>query len=266
MRTRSASGLKFDSRGTDTVTDALTCEAPLQIRLNERPFTVTMRTPGDDPCLVRGLLFTEGVIVGDASTPFTIETPAEDDTSTNDVNVSIPDIYLCEKIFERRSLLSSASCGICGIRDLNDVQADGPPLESDVTVEFGQLEVMFGLMGEKQDVFTETGGCHAAAAFSADAELLAVFEDIGRHNAVDKVIGALLADGRLGEADVILVSGRISFEIVLKAYRAAVPILVAVSAPSSMAIDVGEQFGMTIIGFCRDGRATVYSNPRRIVE
>jgi FdhD protein len=257
-------GLRKDGTRTETVHDWLSVEAPLQININRRPFTITMRTPGDDACLVKGLLFTEGVVRPEGLA-FTFD--AHDDPR-NPVNtiaeVSVPEVYLCDQLLEKRSLLSNSSCGICGKRELEDIALDGTPLVPRRPFPLGRLPEMAEAMRARQTFFTDTGGCHAAAAFTGEGRLLALFEDVGRHNAVDKVIGRLITDEALPSAELIFVSGRVSFEIVSKAFRGGIPIVAGVSAPSSLAVQMAQQCGMTVLGFCRGDRATAYSNPANV--
>lgn len=246
--------------------DYLAVEAPLQVVLNGTAFTTTMRTPGADPCLVRGLLFTEG-IVRDPEAPLAFEAIPDPETGvTASLEVRLPETYIVRDFEGRRSLMATSSCGFCGTRDVRDLEMQGTPLKVPARdrLETEQIPVLMEEMKKRQPLFQKSGGCHAAAAFDRRASLLTVFEDVGRHNAVDKVIGWLLGEGRLKEAHGIVVSGRVSYEIVFKAFQARIPYLLAVSAPSSLAVEMAERFGMTVVGFCRGDRASVYSNPRNV--
>ncbi|MFT5479947.1 MAG: FdhD protein, partial [Bacteroidia bacterium] len=165
----------------------------------------------------------------------------------------------------KRTSTSVSSCGICGKEDLSAIELCGNPLQDPVKFKSSDISTMFETMAKAQDAFNSSGGCHAAAAFNTSLEMMVLMEDIGRHNAVDKVIGNLLNNNRLHDAKVILVSGRVSYEIVSKAYFAGIPILAAISAPSSLAVSTSRHFGLTLLGFCRGDKATAYSVPERLV-
>lgn len=245
--------------------DALALEAILQIRVNGTPYTTTVRTPGDDEVLARGLLFSEGLITAPAA-PCVFEGIVDPENGlVGALDVLIAPEILGRSIDDRRSLAATASCGLCGVRDAADLILRGSTLrvDSSESLNLALLGTMVAEMAARQATFQATGGCHAAAAFTLRGEILQVYEDIGRHNAVDKVIGALLLDDALARAQVLLVSGRLSYEIVFKAYHARIPFLVSVSAPSSLAVEMARQFGLTLIAFCRPPRSTVYSHPER---
>lgn len=254
---RSYDGIKETAGQTEGVHDFLTLEQPLSIAINGQPFTLTMQTPGDELDLTHGLLLTEGVIKkGVELSPIeVIGKSAEGYISA--VNVVMDDSALRDVQLNKRSLLSVASCGICGKTEL-DVPQGRLEISSD-QLSTEHIDRMFETMQAGQSAFLSSGGCHAAAAFNASHELIVLREDIGRHNAVDKVIGALLQDGRLKDARFLLVSGRVSYEIVVKCFMAGIPNLLAVSAPSSLAVDFCKELGITLYGFCRPGRATCYS-------
>lgn len=271
--TRRVDGRRLEPTGTSEVVDALTTEAPLQIDLNGESFSVTMRTPGQDPALVRGLLFTEGIVSADATgweyrprpregAPNSGTAEALDDVTI--IDVTIPEIFICRTFYDRRSLVSSSSCGLCGIKEWGEPDPDVAPIVSEVIVSRAELLRAMESMRDRQRAFDLSGGCHGAAVFASNGECLAAAEDIGRHNAVDKAIGFLLENRSLTQAALLTVSGRISFEIVSKCYRAGVPILAAVSAPSTLAVEMGRRLGITVVGFCRDDRATAYSHPGRV--
>ena len=221
-----------------------------------------MRTPGNDKQLVRGLLFSEDVYRG-KDVDLDIQYRKKNQITTI-ANVSIDKSLLGNGFNNSRTLLSVSSCGICGKQELNEASTFKDQLKSEVVLPVGLLFDMFDRMRLQQDDFLRSGGSHAAAAFTVEGEMLSLMEDIGRHNAVDKVVGDLIDAGRLHEACCILVSGRISYEIVAKAYSAAIPILAAVSAPSTLAVEYAKQFGLTLLGFCRGKKATCYANPGRI--
>ncbi len=258
--------LRLNPAGATAVTETLVVEAPLQININQRAFTVTMRTPGADAALVKGLLFTEGVVAVEGLN-YVYEAKPDTRNPTNTiVNVGLPEIYVCENLLEKRSLLSNASCGLCGKQDLDDIEITGHARPPRAPLTLNRLGEMAGQMTQNQETFQRTGGCHAAAAFDVQDALLTIHEDVGRHNAVDKVIGALLEEDRLDQAELIFVSGRISFEIVSKVCRAGIPFLAGVSAPSSLSIQMAERQGLAVLGFCRDDRATIYSHPEHITD
>jgi FdhD protein len=230
--------------------EALTAEAPLQICINGEPFTVTMRTPGQDEALVRGLFYADGIAnlrpgVGRIA------------LAENQADVRVPAVYLCEDWAGQRALLANSSCGLCGVRNFHP--PEGEALSLDTPFFPLQIPQLMAEMRSSQSLFVRTGSAHAAAIFDAAGELLSCHEDIGRHNAVDKAVGELLGRGALDRGCVLAVSGRVSYELVQKAWRAQLPILLAVSAPSSFAVEMGERLGVCVIGFCREDRATIYS-------
>jgi len=263
MATRNYEGKKFETEAANIIVDALTVEEALQININDKAFTVSMRTPGEDASLVRGLLHSEGIINDLHFNPDIVLKKENEDGIVTIVNVAIPEDKLGEGYSNSRSLLSVSSCGICGKTELGDLAFIGKTIDDTEKIDIGLLHHLFEKMNVFQHDFKQSGGTHAAAAFSIDGELLSAMEDIGRHNAVDKVVGKLIATGRLKEAKVITVSGRISYEIVIKCFKAKIPFLAAVSAPSSLAVDYAKELGITLFAFCRDERATCYSNPQR---
>ncbi len=247
------------------VQDALAVEEPLEIRVGGRPLTVTMRTPGHDRELAAGFLLTEG-IVEDADQILELA-PIESDTGRSNV----VDATLSEMEFDpenlRRNFFAASSCGICGKATIEAIRRRGLK-----RVHAGlelRAEVLCGLpktLSENQAVFGHTGGLHAAALFGGNGELLVLREDIGRHNAVDKVIGWAALRGELPVKDrILMVSGRGGFEIVQKAVAAGIPIVACVSAPSSLAVKLAREFGVTLIGFLRERRFVVYSGRSRCV-
>jgi len=263
MATRNYQGKKFELNDSHKIVDSLTIEEALQININDVPFTVSMRTPGDDICLVRGLLHSEGVI-DDSNYKPEITLKKENEAGIiSIVNVEIPKEKLGKGYSNSRSLLSVSSCGICGKTELGDLAFIGRTIDDTQKLDIELLHSLFKKMNAYQLDFKQSGGTHAAAAFSISGELLCAMEDIGRHNAVDKVIGKLITLDKLKDAKIITVSGRISYEIVIKCFKAMVPFLAAVSAPSSLAVDYAKELGITLLAFCRGQRATCYSNPHR---
>lgn len=264
MATRKYQGKKFESFDSLKIVDALTIEEPLQININNRPFTVSMRTPGDDISLVRGLLHSEGVINDVYFNPEISLKKENENGIVSIVNVDIPKDKLGIGYSNSRTLLSVSSCGVCGKTELEDLAFIGKTIDDKNKLDIESLHDLFIKMKAKQLDFKQSGGTHAAAAFTINGDLICVMEDIGRHNAVDKVIGKLITLNSINEAKVITVSGRISYEIVVKCFKANTPFLAAVSAPSSLAVDYAKELGITLLAFCRDQRATCYSNPQRL--
>jgi FdhD protein len=266
MKQADFEGLRVEAGRCEAVRDSLSVEAPLQIQINGKSFTISMRTPGDDTYLVKGLLFTEGVVRPEGLDARIRISPDERNPGNTIADLAIPEMYLCRDLLEKRSLVSNSSCGFCGKRELEDIELSGDALQHDVRLDLDRLPMMSQAMEKQQEGFKQTGGCHAAAAFTKEGKLLALFEDIGRHNAVDKVVGYLIENRPDPGADLFFVSGRISFEIVYKVFRAGVPFLAGVSAPSSLAVQMADRQGLTVLGFCRGQRATIYSHPEAVVQ
>lgn len=250
--------------------DVLAGEEPLEIRLDGRAFTVTMRTPGDDFDLVAGFLVSEGVVWEPGQLPSLRYCAGVDDNGQQTFNVVEaqlrPGVQLPDTAMERH-VYTSSSCGICGTASIDAVRKSSR-FELTGDSERVELSVLAGLpdrLRESQKLFDRTGGVHAAGLFTRDGELLCLREDVGRHNAVDKVVGWALREGMLPLAGTILqVSGRASFELVQKAQLAGIPVLAAVSAPSSLAADLADDAGLTLVGFSRGRTLNCYSHPERI--
>ncbi|MFJ7204913.1 formate dehydrogenase accessory sulfurtransferase FdhD [Streptomyces sp. NPDC098789] len=252
--------------------DTLVAEEPLEIRLNGKPLAITMRTPGDDFALAVGFLVSEGVLAHttDVRAVTYCEGQAEDGSNTyNIVNVQlaagvpVPDITL------ERNVYTTSSCGLCGKASLDAVRTASrfPGIGADpVRIAADLLTELPDRLRAAQKVFDSTGGLHAAGLFTATGELVDVREDVGRHNAVDKIVGRALREGRLPlTGSVLLVSGRASFELAQKAVMAGIPILAAVSAPSSLAVDLAVESGLTLVGFLRGRNMNVYAGEERIL-
>lgn len=234
--------------------DELAVEEPLEIRVNGRAIAVTMRTPGHDEELAAGFLVSEGVAVLDAAPTL--------DLAANTIDVSARSFDI-ERL--SRNFYTSSSCGVCGKGALEAVAVGAPRVVGDLAIASGLVAQLPELLGHAQPAFAATGGLHATGLFDARAELLCVREDVGRHNAMDKVIGWAYREGLLPLSRALLcVSGRLSFELVQKAAVAGCPIIVAVGAPSSLAVDLARDRGITLCGFVRDGRLNIYSEPWRI--
>ncbi|MEZ4874170.1 MAG: formate dehydrogenase accessory sulfurtransferase FdhD [Flavobacteriaceae bacterium] len=264
MATRNYEGRKFENASNKKMLDALTIEEPLQININGKPFTISMRTPGDDISLVRGLLHSEGVIKDRYFHPDILLKKENKKGIISIVDVSIPKEKLGEGYANSRSLLSVSSCGICGKTELNELGFMGTTLDEAEALHMDLIPQLFAAMKQQQHDFNQSGGTHAAAAFTLEGKMLCLMEDIGRHNAVDKVVGKLIALEQLPAAKIVTVSGRISYEIVIKCFKARIPFLAAVSAPSSLAVDFAKELGITLLAFCRGERATCYAHPQRI--
>ncbi len=241
--------------------DALAPEEPLEIRLAGRPLTVTMRTPGHDDDLVAGLLFAQELLRATDD----LDDIARDPTQPNRVDVRYSTRVDGEERWRRYSYASS-SCGVCGVESLEALVLNTPPVTSSMRVRAETLYDLDARLRATQEGFGATGGIHAAALFDPDGELLVAREDVGRHNAVDKVIGHALRRGLVPlERYLLMVSGRIAYEIVQKALVARLPLIVAVSAPTSLAVRVADERGITLVGFLRGERMNVYSHPERVI-
>jgi FdhD protein len=238
----------------DSEPDELAVEEPLEIRVDGRPVAVTMRTPGHDEELAVGFLVSEGIA------PIAAVLPADLAANTIDVEARDFDPSRLERHF-----YTTSSCGVCGKGALEAVAVEAPRVTSDLAVAAELLAELPSRLRGAQPTFAATGGLHATGLFAADGSLVCVREDVGRHNAMDKAIGFAYREGLLPLArHVLCVSGRLSFELVQKAAVAGCPIMVAVGAPSSLAVDLARDRGVTLCGFVRDGRVNVYSEPRRV--
>jgi FdhD protein len=259
--------VRIDGDSTVTRPDTLAVEEPLEIRVDGKPLTVTMRTPGDDMDLAAGFLVSEGVLSRTDQLTSMRYCAGADESGQNTYNVL--DLDLTVPPPQPRAFYTTSSCGICGTASLEAVRqtttygvADDP-----LTVTPRLLSALPDRLREAQKVFDKTGGLHAAGLFDHSGELLCLREDVGRHNAVDKVVGWALREGRLPlTGSVLLVSGRTSFELVQKAWMAGIPCLAAVSAPSSLAVDLATEAGMTLVGFLRGDTMNVYSGAQRVLR
>ena len=250
--------------------DALAAEEPLEIRVDGKPLSVTMRTPGHDVELAHGFLLTEGVIGSSEDLLSARYCDSLDDQGRNTYNVL--DITLAPGVEPpdtslERNFYTTSSCGVCGKASLDAVKLKSrfSPAGDPVRVHYRTIVGLPDALREAQKVFSSTGGLHGAALFTADGELIVAREDVGRHNAVDKALGRCLLDGRIPAAGtVLMVSGRASFELVQKAVMAGVPMMTAVSAPSSLAVELAAEAGMTLVGFLRGETMNVYAGSERI--
>jgi FdhD protein len=237
----------------DGVQDVVAIEEPLEIRVDGTPLAVTMRTPGHDEELALGFLYGEGLIDGPRPAGLT------EDFANNTIEVTGP---LARDPGMRR-FYTTSSCGVCGKGALEEVAVLSPPLSAEPTIPRALAAELPARL--EQPGFDRTGGLHATGLFDADGRLLYSREDVGRHNAMDKVVGRALLDGHLPlSGHVLCVSGRLSFELVQKAAVAGAPILVGVGAPSSLAVELADDRGLTLCGFARRGNVNVYTQPQRI--
>jgi FdhD protein len=259
-------------RWTDSP-DAVVTEEPLQLLLDGSPLSVLMRTPGADIELALGLMFAEGIIRSrDDVKEIRISAEAGETDSRVRVDASLvesnqADVHLAAAPKRRpeRSMLSSSACGVCGTVLIEDLRRDLSGLKGGPAVDPAILPGLVDQLRSGQGVFDRTGGLHAAGLFTPGGELICLREDVGRHNAVDKVVGRQLLDGRLpAAATVLVVSGRAGYEIVQKSISAGIPVLCAVGAPSSLAVALAREFNQTLVGFLRGERFNVYSAPDRL--
>jgi FdhD protein len=253
--------------------DQVAAEEPLQLSLDGKPLSIVMRTPGNDLELALGLLWAERVIRSlDDIASVRISAEAHESeprvSLANDlVESNQVDVHLGSAQGRRpeRSFLSTSACGVCGATTVESLALDFAHLSPGPTVDAAMLPKLSDRLREQQRIFESTGGLHAAGLFNEEGELELLREDIGRHNAVDKIVGRALLDGRLPLShSVLAVSGRAGYEVVQKAVAAGIPVLAAVGAPSSLAVATAERFGQTLVGFLRDDRFNVYTSPVRI--
>lgn len=255
--------------------DVAAAEEPLEIRLGDRSFVVIMRTPGADRELAAGFLLAEQLVrmsseIG--SIRHCVAAPAEPG-GEEEVNGNVLNVWLtgdaagraAEKLLRRRNVTSSSSCGVCGRQSIDDLMEGATSVSADWTMPSAAIVAMPDVLRAAQKVFAETGGLHAAGLFDRNGTLVRMAEDVGRHNAVDKVIGAELLAGHVPLSEhVLFVSGRTSFEILQKALVAGIPVVASVSAPSSLAIDLARKGNVTLLGFVRGATFNIYAGQQRI--
>lgn len=260
--------LRRNGAGERAVEESLAIEAPLQVRINDAPFTITMRTPGDDDLLVRGLLLTEGILLPDGTEPKLVSKHHPETGVIVCIGVAVPEGAIQRSFDQSRTFLSTSSCGLCGSKEMPETRGLPPvdPLGSTASEIAARVGAMMAEMNERQRAFHHAGGTHAAGLFTETGECLAVFEDIGRHNAVDKIVGWKTLYDPENVGRILSVSGRVSYEIVLKAWRANIGAVAAVSAPSSLAVETAAGAGIVLLAFCREDRATVYTTPEREIR
>jgi len=255
-------GVIYNSGNFSQVADAISIEVSLSIAVNGVPFTVTMQTPGNEIELARGLLYTENIFTEPSIFPEVEIVSRNQEGYITALNMVVDSRYIIKDFANTRNVISASSCGICGKIELDEFH--GIKINVSEKLEADLIPKMFEQISRGQSDFKQSGGTHAAGAFDIDGHMLTMQEDIGRHNAVDKVIGYLIINRLLSEAKCITVSGRISFEIVNKTRLARIPFLAAVSAPSSLAIENAEEAGITLMAFCRNTKFTIYSNPQNV--
>ena len=261
--------LRYGGEAGARVDDQLAAEEPLEIRIGGQPLTLMMRTPGHDRDLALGFLYGEGIIrSADDVAALTVVPNGEHPDLENVIDVQLaPSAPGVDQRWQR-NFLSASSCGLCGVSSIESIHEAAPPLPDDqLSIDPEMIYRLDGRLREEQAIFARTGGLHAAGLFTLDGEPVVVREDIGRHNAVDKVIGHAAGQGILPlDRHILMVSGRTSFEIVQKALQARIPVLVAVSAPSSLARDLAQASNQTLIGFLRGRSLNVYSGRQRLLN
>ncbi len=245
---------RVSSSGIQQTDDSIAIEEPLQIVVNARKLSITMRTPGADEELAIGFLFTEGLI----SEPHSIRSVS---SSGNEVHIELNTPVAAR---EERNFAVTSACGVCGKSSVDAIFNTPSVRMGDLTIESELLRALPAKLRLSQCVFEQTGGIHAAGLFDSAGDLRIVREDVGRHNAVDKVIGCMVQSNALSPNGVLLVSGRASFELVQKAAMAGIPILAAVGAPSTLAIETAKRFGMALAGFVSTERFNLYTGAGRV--
>ena len=267
--------VRTETNLSESTSDLLVIEEPLEIRVGYGPeenrqqhcLSVTMRTPGDDEHLCLGFLFTEGVIssTNEVLSAKYCRNVTEQDGGNNVMRVELKPVINYNPADYNRNFYTNSSCGVCGKASIEQVQVACQPITGNFEVNRELISQLPGKLLTLQDVFKHTGGVHACGFFNRDGELLVHKEDVGRHNALDKLIGVLLIQENLPAAEgVLMLSGRISFELVQKAIRAGIPVIAAVGAPTSLAVELANNFGVTLIGFVKDSGFNIYSHEERI--
>jgi FdhD protein len=252
---------RWDGSAAHAADDVVAGEAPLQVRIEGQNVAVLMRTPGEDRALVAGFLLTEGIIekAGDVFEISTCPSSASAGGNVVDVVLTRPEQFDAQKL--TRHVFTSSSCGICGKASVENVIGSAPaPLGKLPELDMQLLAALPDRQRAAQAAFQATGGIHASALFDLAGNLLAIHEDVGRHNALDKLIGARLLAGQFPlKETILLLSGRVSFELMQKAYAARIPIIAAIGAPSSLAVEFAAASGQRLVGFLRQGRANIYA-------
>lgn len=240
--------------------DEVSDESPLEIRVEGQSLAVAMRSPGHDRELATGWLLSEGIVSKAAD----IADIAE---HSGMVDVMLRDPSAFDAAKHRRAVLSNSSCGLCGVTTVAQVMRDFPPLESLAQVAASTLHQLPARLSENQPVFRRTGGLHACALFSTAGEFIAIREDVGRHNALDKLLGCALLSGHLPlENHLLMLSGRVSFEMAQKALAARIPIIAAIGAPTSLAVQLAQSSRQTLVAFLKERSFNCYNEPQRITD
>ena len=253
--TRKYEAFRSSNSKIESLEDELLVEAPLEINFQGSSYSVVMRTPGDDLHLALGLLYGEDLLAKDKD--FNSE---EHKSDLGDIiSITQEDHQVEESYLNARSLLSVSSCGVCGKKSLDYLPSTEGNKVSQLKVDLNGSERWFELLKSKQALFKKTGGSHAVMFLNEQGEKITVAEDIGRHNAFDKCVGYCIANHRLKEAKIAIISGRISYEMIAKAFKAQIPVVMSVSAVSSLAVDMAKEVGISVIGFNRGGKFTRYS-------
>jgi FdhD protein len=264
-RVRRVARIRVEGTRSEAGSDLVAREEPLEIQVNGAQLAVLMRTPGDDLDLVAGFLVTERIVSRwDEVASLHHASAGDAERADNVVRATLARGAAFDADALRRNLFASSSCGVCGKASLERALATAEPLSSDACFPGAFFAALPARLREAQRVYAATGGVHAAALVNADGELLCVREDVGRHNAVDKVVGWAVRAGRPLTSCVLLVSGRVSFEIVQKALAARVPVIAAVSAPTSLAVDLAESAGIALVAFLRGDSMSVYGALERV--
>jgi FdhD protein len=254
--------------GIVRTTDVAAAEEPLDVRLHGRSFAVIMRTPGEDRALVAGFLLSERIIrsMDDIGAIEHCQHPDQqkahhvvDVFLSGDAATRVPDL-----LASRRDFISNSSCGVCGRSTIEELRAGLEPLRASWSAPVDLIRQLPDRLRSRQSAFDETGGLHAAALFTVDGSFLAAAEDVGRHNAVDKAVGTLLLETGSRSPAILMVSGRVSFEIVQKAWIAGIPLVAAISAPTSLAIELAHEAGVTLLGFVREKSLNIYTHTSRV--
>lgn len=263
--TTSYHAVMYHQHEAKKVDDTLTVEEILNMSINHTAYSMTMRTPGDEEALVRGLLLTENIYNKTGNdVSFQIKEVNQKGIITH-ININIPQEDILEGIQQQRNLVSVSSCGMCGKNEMELQMSAIHRTSEDFVIHAEKIATLFEQMQITQKQFNQSGGSHAAAIFDKNYHILSMGEDIGRHNAVDKAIGKLLICNSLPQAHCLIVSGRVSYEIVSKCFRANIPFLASVSAPSSLAVDYANISNITLLAFCRGERFTAYTFPERVI-
>ena len=253
--------IRFSKSGSEQVSDELVAEAPVEFRLGGVPIAVLMRTPGDDVNLGLGFALTEGIVLNPGEV--TDIRPVEGASEGDRYDIVLADGVVVDPEQFRRNLYTSSSCGVCGKASIDAVRVTARTIPSGPRIDAGVITTLPAAMRSSQEIFDRTGSVHGAAAFSPTGELIGVTEDVGRHNAVDKLVGSISRTTWPIEELVLLVSGRLSFEMVQKAAVAGIPAIGGISGASDLAVELGEELNMTVFGFVRDNSFNVYCGDDR---